>query len=162
MNRDWESIVDRIINEARERGEFDPPPAKDKRLTDEHEDVYAGDKAMAYKVMRNSGLAPPFLMKKREIDTKLAEERDRLVRYAKRRRRLHAEADAVVQTEPTLAEALHERAEADWAWAVGKFEEAIPKLNSEIDLFNLMNQIPNLHKARIRLEWEIERAEGQA
>jgi hypothetical protein len=159
MDEKYESVIDKIIQEARERGEFDPPHLKGKPLADDGTAAWAGDRAMAHKVLKNSGYAPPFLMKKREIDDLLEKERSRLARYAMRRRRLHAEADAVRSTDSALARALDDRAESDWVWAVRQFEEAIPKLNKEIELFNLMNQIPNLHKMKVRLEWEIERAE---
>lgn len=161
MNGKYESLIDKIIQEARERGEFDPPNTKGQRLTEDGSEAWAGDQALAHKVLKNSGYAPPFLMKKREIDEKLEIERTRLVRYAMRRIRLHEEANAVRSEDSTLAAALDERAEQDWAWAVRQFEEAIPKLNKEIELFNLMNQIPNLHKMKLRMEWEIERAEKE-
>ncbi len=159
MANEFQTLIDKIIQEARERGEFDLPHHKGKKLQDEPAEVFAGDRAMAHKVLKNSGNAPPFLMKKREIDAKLDEERNRLVRYAMRRRRLHDEAVAVRDQDAALSKALDERAEQDWAWAVTKFEEAIPKLNKDIELFNLMNQIPAMFKMKIRIEWEIERAE---
>jgi hypothetical protein len=160
MNSDYESLIDKLIQEARERGEFDPPNTKNKPLRDDTSEIMAGDTAMSNKVLKNGGYAPPFLMKKREIDDKLGEERARLARYAMRRKRLHGEADATRDENPTLATALDDRAEHDWAWAVRKFEEALPKLNKDIELFNLMNKIPNLFKMKVRMEWEIERAES--
>lgn len=159
MNGKYESLIDKIIQDARERGEFDPPNLKGKPLSEDGTESWAGDKAMAHKIMKNSGYAPPFLMKKREIDEKLEVERTRLARYAMRRRRLHDEAESTRPQDKSLAAALDERAEEDWAWAVRQFEAALPKLNKEIELFNLMNEIPNLHKMKIRMDWEIERAE---
>ena len=162
MENKYESLIDKIIQEARERGEFDPPNLKGKPLSEDGTEAWAGDRAMAHKIMKNSGYAPPFLMKKREIDEKLEAERTRLARYAMRRRRLHGEAESVRPHDKALATALGERAEEDWAWAVRQFEDISPKLNKEIELSNLMNEIPNLHKMKIRMEWEIERAEKAA
>ena len=42
---------------------------------------------------------------------------------------------------------------------VAQFEEAIPTINKEIELFNLMNQIPAMFKMKLTIEREIERAE---
>jgi hypothetical protein len=155
----WRTYVDRIIEEAQERGDFDLPHLKGKRLGEELTEVYAADRAMAHKVLANSGHAPAFLMKKREIDDNLEKERTRLTRYALRRKRLQ---DAAEQAPSEAhAEALREQAERDWHWAVQQFEKAIPELNRQIDIFNLMNQIPNLHKMKIRIEREIERAQQQ-
>lgn len=155
----WQSYIDKIIEEARERGEFDPTHLKGKRLHEDGTEPHQGEWGMANKVLANSGHAPPFLMKKREIDERLEQERGRLLRYALRRHRLHAEATTAASDD--LAQAFHARAEGDWRWAVQKFEEAIPELNRQIELFNLMNKIPSLFKMKLRLEWEIERIEKQ-
>lgn len=158
MSRKWQTVVDKIIEEARERGEFDPVELSGKKLRDDHSEVHAADKAMAHKILSNSGYAPPFIMKKREIDERLAKERSRLRRYARRRQRRHQEAQSAEDKE--LAEALRQRAENDWNWVVEQFEKAIPQLNEDISLFNLMNKIPRLFKMKIRLERELERVTG--
>jgi hypothetical protein len=155
MSRKWQTVVDKIIEEARERGEFDPVELSGKKLRDDHSEVHAADKAMAHKILSNSGYAPPFIIKKREIDEGLAKERSRLRRYARRRQRLHQEARSTEDKEQ--AEALRQRAESDWNWVVEQFEKAIPQLNEDILLFNLMNKIPRLFKMKIRLERELER-----
>lgn len=160
MLRKWETVVDKIIEEARERGEFDPVALSGKKIREDHTEVHAGEKAMAHKILSNSGHAPPFIMKKREIEQCLEKERSRLHRYAKRRGRLHEEAQSAEDEE--LAEALRQRAESDWNWAVEQFEKAIPELNKEITLFNLMNRIPRLFKMKIRLERELERVTGDS
>jgi hypothetical protein len=155
----WQSRVDRLIDEAIERGDFDLSRVKGKKLTGGHIEDFAGDTAMAHKVLKNSGYAPPFLMKKREIEEALEKERARLARYALRRQRLLEEAGRAA--DEAYAAALRERAEADWQWAVRQFEKVIPELNKEIELFNLMNQIPSMHKMKLRMEWELERAERE-
>ena len=157
--RKWKSYVDQAIQEARERGEFDPVEASGKKLAQDGNAVHAGDKAMAYKVLSNSGFAPPFLMKKREIDDMLERERSRLLRYTRRRRYLWAEASRVVDELQQLA--LRERAEADWVWAIEQFEKALPEINKQIQIFNLINKIPTMFKKRIDIEKEIVRAEEQ-
>ena len=157
--RKWKSYVDQAIQEARERGEFDPVRVSGKRLDEDRNEVHAGEKAMAYKVLSNSGFAPPFLMKKREIDDMLDKERARLLRYTRRRRYLWAEASRVVDELQQLA--LRERAEADWVWAIEQFQKALPEINKQIQIFNLMNKIPTMFKKRIQIEKEIVQAEQQ-
>jgi hypothetical protein len=155
----WRTYVDRIIEEAQERGDFDLPHLKGKKLGEELTEVHAGNRAMAHKVLANSGHAPAFLMKKREIDDILEKERTRLARYALRRKRLLDTAEQAPSE--AQAEALRDQAERDWTWAIQQFEKAIPELNRQIDIFNLMNQIPNLFKMKIRIDREIERAQQQ-
>jgi DnaJ homologue, subfamily C, member 28, conserved domain len=55
----WESLTERLIREAMERGEFDDLPYKGERLPID-DDTYAGDKALAFHVLRNAGAAPPW------------------------------------------------------------------------------------------------------
>ncbi len=159
MLRKWETVVDKIIEEARERGEFDPVELSGKKLQDDYTEVHAGEKVMAHKILSNSGYAPPFIMKKREIEKRLEKERSRLRRYVRRRQRLHQDAQSAEDKE--LAEALRQRAESDWNWAVEQFEKAIPQINEDISIFNLMNKIPRLFKMKIRLERELERVNGE-
>jgi len=157
--RRWKSYVDQAIQEARERGEFDPVQSSGKKLAEDGNEAHAGDKAMAYKVLSNSGFAPPFLMKKREIDDMLHQERSRLLRYTRRRRYLWAEASRVMDELQQLA--LREQAEADWVWAIEQFEKALPEINKQIQIFNLINKIPTMFKKRIYMEKEMVRAEQQ-
>ncbi len=154
----WQRYVDKIIQEAMERGEFDYSRLKGKRLAEDSTEVFAGDRAMAHKLLKNSGYAPDFLMKKREIDERLEKERGQLLRYALRRRQLLAAAEAEQEPQRTH---LRERAEEEWAWALRRFDAAIPQINEQISIFNLMNKIPNLHKLKIRLERELERLAKQ-
>src|SRR5687768_5069723 len=115
----WQSYIDKIIEEARERGEFDLADTKGKKLKEESSEALAGDKAMAHKILANSGHAPPFLMKKREIEEMSNKERTRLQRYALRRQRLLHAAGEAPSTEQ--AEALRGQAARDWQWAIEQF-----------------------------------------
>ncbi|MDQ4076836.1 MAG: DUF1992 domain-containing protein [Chloroflexota bacterium] len=155
----WQNYVDRLIEEAQERGEFDYSSLKGKKLREDKAEHFAGDRTMAHKVLKNSGYAPDFIMKKRDIDEMLAKQRDMLLRYALRRRRLLTAAEEATEEEHRAA--LMARADEDWQWAIRRYEEAIPEINKQISIFNLMNKIPNLHKWKIRIEKEVERVEKQ-
>ncbi|MCB0077077.1 MAG: DUF1992 domain-containing protein [Anaerolineales bacterium] len=155
----WRKAVDHAIEEAMARGEFDYSRLKGKRLSEVASVEESRSDAMANKLLRNSGHAPPFLMKRREIDAQLAKQRETLLRYALRRQRLLD--SAANAAEPRITEALTAQADADWQWAVRRFDAAIPALNKEIDLFNLMNKIPAMWMRKVVLEKEIERAQAQ-
>ncbi len=66
----WRDLVEEILGEARDKGEFDNLPGKGKplRLQD---DVYAGDKALAYHLLKNNDMAPPEIERGRQIDAEL-------------------------------------------------------------------------------------------
>jgi len=56
----WESVTERIIREAQERGDFDDLPAHGRPLRVQ-DNPYAGDMALAYHLLRNAGVAPPWI-----------------------------------------------------------------------------------------------------
>jgi hypothetical protein len=78
--RNWESLTERLIREAQERGEFDDLPAHGHPITidDNH---LAGDMAVANHVLRNAGMAPVWIEADKEARS-LAAERDALLRRA--------------------------------------------------------------------------------
>jgi DnaJ homolog subfamily C member 28 len=82
--RVWRDLVEEILGEARENGEFDNLPGKGKplRLQD---DVYAGDKALAYHLLKNNDMAPPEIERGRQIDAELARAEEILATLRRRR-----------------------------------------------------------------------------
>jgi hypothetical protein len=75
-----ERWTERLIREARERGEFDNVPYRGERLPVQDE-TYAGDMALAYHVLRNAGVAPPWIEADKEL-RRLLERRDALLQRA--------------------------------------------------------------------------------
>jgi hypothetical protein len=76
----WESLVDRQIREAMEDGRFDDLPFQGQRLPIE-DDSLAGDWAMAYRMLRTAGAAPPWIEADKEVRA-LLERRDALLARA--------------------------------------------------------------------------------
>lgn len=76
----WESLVDRQIREAMEAGAFDDLPFRGQRLPLE-DDALAGDRAMAFHVLRNAGVAPPWIEADKEVRA-LLERRDAILTRA--------------------------------------------------------------------------------
>jgi DnaJ homolog subfamily C member 28 len=56
-----ESLVDRLVREARERGEWDESAFRGRPLPRPDDEAYAGDMALANRIMRNAGVAPPWI-----------------------------------------------------------------------------------------------------
>jgi hypothetical protein len=67
----WESLVDRQIREAMEQGKFDDLPHAGEPLP-RVDDTFAGDMAMAFRVLRSSGVAPPWIEADKELRSLLA------------------------------------------------------------------------------------------
>jgi hypothetical protein len=76
----WESLVDRQIREAMEDGRFDDLPFHGRPLPKE-DDSAAGEWAMAHRMLRNAGVAPPWIEADKEARA-LLERRDALLRRA--------------------------------------------------------------------------------
>ena len=77
----WESLVDRQIREAMEAGAFDNLPYQGEPLPLE-DDSLAGDRAMAFHVLRNAGVAPPWIESDKAVRALLATREAILVRAA--------------------------------------------------------------------------------
>jgi hypothetical protein len=62
----WESLVERQIREAMEDGRFDDLPHRGERLPSE-DDAAAGEWGLAFHVLRNAGVAPPWIEADKEV-----------------------------------------------------------------------------------------------
>lgn len=77
-----ETLIERQIREAMEDGRFDGLPHEGARLPLE-DDSAAGDRAMAHRVLRNAGLAPPWIEADKTVRA-LLDELERLIARAPR------------------------------------------------------------------------------
>jgi DnaJ homolog subfamily C member 28 len=75
-----ERWTERVIREAQERGEFDDLPHRGERLPVQDE-TYAGDMALAYHVLKNAGVAPPWIEADREL-RRILQDREALLQRA--------------------------------------------------------------------------------
>jgi hypothetical protein len=107
----WETLIDRQIREAVEEGKFDDLPYRGEPLPND-ENPYAGDWALAFHVLRNAGVAPPWIEADKEVRT-LLERRDAILSRAAggpspstiaRRRDRRALEDLVARTNRAILE----------------------------------------------------------
>ena len=108
----WESLVERQIREAMEAGAFDDLPHQGTRLPIE-DDSAAGDWAMAHRMLRNAGLAPPWIESDKEA------------------RRLIAELESVIERAPGTSRLSRARERTNHARLVEAANRAIARLNAE-------------------------------
>ena len=129
----WESIVERQIREAMEEGRFDELPYHGEPLPVE-DDSAAGERALGFRVLRNAGVAPPWIEADKEVRALLAD-RDSLLARATRagdsvRPRLRRELEAIV----------------------GAANRAIERLNSEAPTGRQHRRLLDLGEELARLE----------
>jgi hypothetical protein len=122
--------MDRLIREATERGEWDDGAYRGRPLPRAEDEAWAGDMALANRVLRNAGVAPPWIEADRAL-RRLLEERDSLVGQAGR-------------TGALAAERLRRR-----------LEQLVAEANRLVEQLALEAPTPRQQRPRLRLEEEL-------
>ena len=78
----WESLIERQIREAMEEGAFSELPHQGRPLPLE-DDSGAGEFALAHRMLRNAGVAPPWIEADKEARARMAD-LERLIERAQR------------------------------------------------------------------------------
>ena len=136
-------LVERLIQEAMERGEFDNLPGKGKPLKFEENPYLEPGQEWAFGLLKRNGFAPEWIERDKEIRKEMAEMRRQLQLAWQQR-----------QGNPTN--------EPKWQAALSRFEERLIKLNDKIDNFNLIVPVVSLQRSRMRLADELERVKREA
>ncbi|HZC05830.1 MAG TPA: DnaJ family domain-containing protein [Ktedonobacterales bacterium] len=135
-------IVEQRIQEAREEGKFDNlrGAGKPLRLDD---DIWAGDKALAYHLLKSNDVSPQELERGREVDMELtrAEEPVRALRHYRDTLRSRRYVFASDRRAYNLQHAATER----------RYAEALRAINSKILSLNIIAP-PALHRRLIDVE----------
>ena len=108
----WESLTERQIREAMEHGAFEDLPYQGERLPIE-DDSAAGDWAMAHRMLKNAGIAPPWIESDKEA------------------RRLLAELDRLLERAQRVSPSGRERLRREHAALVSDANRAIARVNAE-------------------------------
>jgi hypothetical protein len=108
----WESLVERQIREGMESGAFEELPHRGERLPTE-DDTAAGEWAMAHRMLRNAGMAPPWIESDKEA------------------RRLLAELEALIARAPRTSPLSRARERANLARIVEAANRAIARVNAQ-------------------------------
>jgi DnaJ homolog subfamily C member 28 len=110
--KSWESLVERQIREAMDAGAFDDLPYQGERLPIE-DDSAAGEWAMAHRMLRNAGAAPPWIESDKEA------------------RRQLAALEALLERAPRMSRLSHRRARLELGTIVAAANRAIERVNAE-------------------------------
>jgi hypothetical protein len=152
--QDWEDAVEKQIRAAMERGEFDNLRGKGKPL-DLGGNPYAPDDwQLAYKMMKDAGVAPDWIEAGKDIRADLQTLTTWLAKQAQWQRERAAKSKTLAP-DKLIAEYEHLARVREQTGA--KFRERAAALNKEIDVFNLKAPPGIPHFARLRIEEEIEK-----
>lgn len=147
QEQSWQDWIENRIQEAQARGEFDNLPGKGKPLPEQRNPFLAGDKQLAFDLLRNSGHTLPWIADGKDIER----------RIAAARRRFKFEHDAYQRQRALEPPSQPTRAGEIWTRRQSAFAGEIAEINRMIDLYNLKVPSPHFHKLRLRLADELAR-----
>ncbi len=136
MNQ-WETAVDVAIRKAMEAGEFNNLPGTGRPIDLNADANVPSDMQLAYKIMRENGIAPDWIVQSKAITAKIESWQSRLNNAYKNYRAT--------------------KSEYAWMAAREKLGEDAEKLNKEIVSFNLKLPPAIAHRPLINLRQAVER-----
>jgi len=139
----FESLVDKLIRESMERGEFDDLSGKGEPVDLRENPFEDPDVRTAHRLLRNAGFAPAWVEERKEIDASLQQAQATL----RRARDLYR----------------HEiPGGARWLRAVREFRETVAELNQRIRMYNLKAPATVFHRKVVDVDGWIRELEGEA
>lgn len=123
----FESVVDKLIRESMERGEFDDLAGKGEPVDLSENPFEDPDVRTAHRLLRNAGFAPAWVEERKDIEARLLQARTTLLRA----RELYR--DEIPNG-------------ARWLRAVQEFRETVAELNQRIRMYNLKTPAVVFHR----------------
>lgn len=150
MSRNWKSLVDQMLDEARQEGKFNNLPGEGEPLKLDDDPNTPHEMKLANKILKENDLAPEWMMLGKEVDAL----RERLLENMRRGARAYqgALADADRSSAPYDN---RQRAEATWLRAQEAWRLAAAKLNGELLRYNLKVPPGIPQKTLFNLEQEL-------
>jgi DnaJ homolog subfamily C member 28 len=140
MNR-FESMTEKKLREAIERGEFDNLPGKGEPIDLQENPFEDPDLRMVHRLLRSAGFAPAWIEERKNIDAELE----------------------LARTKLTRAWALFgETSKHQWQRNVREFREKAAELNERIRVYNLKAPAAVFHRRHVDAERMIEAVVGNA
>ena len=139
----FESLVDKLIRESMERGEFDDLSGKGEPVDLSENPFEDPDVRTAHRLLRSAGFAPAWVEERKEIDASV----QRAQATLRRARDLYR----------------HEiPGGARWQRAVREFRETVAELNQRIRMYNLKAPATVFHRKVVDVDDWIRELEGEA
>ncbi len=152
----WAHLIEERIREAQERGDFDNLPGAGKPLNLD-ENPYAGDRALAFHLLKSQNLLPRELELGREIDADLARAEKLLAEFRRRRDSLLLWQHAAATSDPlarwrlpgtSRAQQVYQTMREDYAT---RYEAALREIRSKTLTLNIIAPTA-LHRKLIDVE----------
>ena len=125
----WERLVDKLIREATERGEFADLPGHGQPVDLSENPFEDPDVRTAHRLLRNAGFAPPWIEERKNIEAEFQDARTILFR-----------AKSLYGGSGKLAN------DHQWQRAAKEFREKAAELNQRIRMYNLKAPAVGFHR----------------
>ncbi len=139
----WANLVEERIREAMERGDFDHLQGEGKPL-DLDENPYAGDRALAFHLLKSQHVLPPELELGREIDEDLKRAEGLLAEFRRKRAALKQWQRTSLSLDPLARWRLPSTSEAQQSYKTvreeyaRRYEQALREVRSKILTLNII------------------------
>lgn len=143
QRRKWATAVEQQIEEAQARGDFDNLRGAGQPLRLD-KNVFAGDKALAYSLLKNNDLAPPEIERGKEIDADLARADALLALLRRQYDSLRSKRGSLFASERRAYNVLRDKTEA-------RYTEVLRGVNSKILSLNIVAPAA-LHRRMIDID----------
>lgn len=130
----WEPLIDRLIRESMERGEFDDLPGSGQPIDLSENPYEAPELRTVHRLLRNAGFAPAWIEERKDIDS----EYQRVYSILRRAKALYGSAERL--------------APAEWERAKNEFRKRVDELNERIRFYNLKAPSTAFHRKIIDVD----------
>lgn len=144
---DLRNVIERIIDEAAEKGAFDNLPGKGKPLK-LNKNPYAADQQLAYELLQNNDYTLPWIARRNEILDKMAKLRESLASEWEWTRQRWQQAGSLA----------NDVQQVEWTDRLRDYATQIVALNQEIAKANLSIPLAQLELLKLTLDDELKRA----
>jgi len=140
-----ESLIDKLIRESMERGEFDDLPGRGQPIDLSENPFEDPELRTVHRLLRSAGFAPAWIEERKDIDAEFERARATLVRAKK----LYGQSGklSAQQSAPAGDHGLSKSAQ--WQRAAREFCEIAAELNQRIRIYNLKAPAAVFHRKTI-------------
>ena len=132
----WEPLIDRMIRESMDRGEFDDLPGSGQPIDLSENPYEKPELRSVHRLLKNAGFAPAWIEERKDIDTEF--------------QRLYA----ILQRAHKLYDS--KLGDVRWERALKEFRERVEELNQRIRLYNLKAPAAVFHRKHVDVERLVE------
>jgi len=131
----WEPLIDRLIRESMERGEFDDLPGSGEPIDLTENPYEKPELRSVHRLLRNAGFAPAWIEERKDIEDQF----QKAYSVLSRAKQFYLRTTKDVE-------------DRDWQRAIKEFRERVDELNQRIRIYNLKAPSASVHRQLIDVD----------